>query len=234
MKLVVPGVYTFTGLMVGRVYLLVEDDGLTLIDASLDTAADRIARQITGAGYTLTDVKRILITHGHFDHVGGVPRLKELTGAEVLIPVGERPHLEDCVPFPMPDMATLPGIWRYVRVPRAPLSPIPFDDVIQDGDVLDIMGGLHVLSTPGHSPGHVSFWQPERRILFCGDVMMRFLGPNLRVPFVFVSPDMAENTRAVGRLAALEPETLCMGHGQPILRGAAPLVRAHAASLSVL
>ena len=67
---VVDGVYTFTGLMAGRVYLLTEGDGLTLIDASIPSAGDKILAQLAKAGHKPTDVKRVLITHAHPDHVG--------------------------------------------------------------------------------------------------------------------------------------------------------------------
>ncbi|MBN1963842.1 MAG: MBL fold metallo-hydrolase [Anaerolineae bacterium] len=234
MQLVTPGVYTLTGLIIGRVFLIVEDDGLTLIDTSMAFAVNRIVNQITAAGHTLTDLKRILITHGHIDHIGGLPRLKALTGARVIVPAGDRALIEAGQPAPAPAQETLPGIWRVVPVPPLRCPPAPVDQVVEEGDVLDVLGGLHVLHVPGHTPGHAAYWQPERRVLFCGDVIMRFGGPNLRLPFAAATPDMAEDIRSVGKLAALEPDVLCMGHGQPIAGGAAPAVRAFAQQIGAL
>jgi glyoxylase-like metal-dependent hydrolase (beta-lactamase superfamily II) len=94
MEQVVSGVHMFTGLMVGRVYLLEGDDGLTLIDASIPPAANKILQQLQAAGHQPGDVKRILITHAHPDHVGALPKLCAETGAQVWASAVEQPVIK--------------------------------------------------------------------------------------------------------------------------------------------
>jgi glyoxylase-like metal-dependent hydrolase (beta-lactamase superfamily II) len=84
----------------------------------------------------------------------------------------------------------------------------------------DEVAGFVVLDTPGHSPGHVSYWRESDRTLLCGDVLWGYNpftmmgGP--REPYGFVSPDPALNRASARRLAELEPALVCFGHGKPL------------------
>lgn len=224
MQEIVPGVYTFTGLMVGRVYAIEDSDGFTIVDASMPFAASRILAQLREAGHEPSAVKRILVTHAHPDHVGGLPDLKRETGAEVICSEMERPVVEGEVAIGMisPYKEILEA--RRIKPPQTFLKGTPVDRTVGEGDVLgEVMGGLHVLLTPGHALGHVTYWQPERRIAICGDVIMN-LG-RLTLPIPPLTPDMDENRRSVRRIANLEPEVLLFGHGKPLLDDTARRVR---------
>ncbi|HEY0068794.1 MAG TPA: MBL fold metallo-hydrolase [Chloroflexia bacterium] len=224
MQEIIPGIYTFTGLLVGRVYALQDPDGLTIVDAGLQIAPGRIAAQLRKAGYEPGDVKRILVTHAHPDHVGGLPGLKQLTGAEVICSELERPVVEGKVAIGMisPYKEILEA--RRIKPPQTLLKGTPVDRTVGEGDVLgEVLGGLHVLLTPGHALGHLTFWHPERRVAICGDVIMH-LG-RLTLPLPPLTPDMDENRRSVRRVADLEPEALLFGHGKPLLEDTARLVR---------
>ncbi|HMA33347.1 MAG TPA: MBL fold metallo-hydrolase [Chloroflexia bacterium] len=234
MQRITPGFYTFTGLLVGRVYLIRDPDGMTLIDTGLGLAADKILAQIAAAGGQARQIKRILITHAHPDHIGGLPKLKAQTGAQVIASALERPTIEGRQPIPGPPAEQLPSWVRLLRPPPVTLPGTPVDREVADGELLpDVMGGLRVIATPGHAPGHLAFWQPERRILFCGDVMMRIPRPQLRLPVAAFTVDMAENKRSIRRLAALDAAMLCLGHGQPLTQQTAETVRAFARQVGV-
>lgn len=222
MQEVVGGVYTFSGLLAGRVYLLVEGDGLTIIDAGLPFAAARIERQLKQAGYDPADVQRILVTHAHTDHVGGLENLVRITGAEVIAHEIEKPYIEGRADILRPGGATQKPSWA-----------VPVDRTVADGEIIEeIEGGLQVLHTPGHAPGHAAYLWPRREVLFCGDVMMNVAG-RLMVPFPAFTPDMDENKRSILKLAELNAHVICPGHGWPMTKNPARDVRRFARRLGL-
>jgi glyoxylase-like metal-dependent hydrolase (beta-lactamase superfamily II) len=200
---VIEGVYTFTGLTVGRVYLIDDGGALTLVDTSLPGSVKKIAAQIEAIGRRVEDVTRILITHEHYDHIGGLPGLKAASGAEVMASAAAKAAIECQL-------------------------EVTVDRVIDDGETIEgVLGGLQVIATPGHAPGHVSFWAAERKLLFAGDMALNLVGLTRALPIV--TPDPALNNRSILRAAALEPEVICFGHGAPITDRAAERLRALAA-----
>jgi glyoxylase-like metal-dependent hydrolase (beta-lactamase superfamily II) len=225
MRKIIDEVFMLNGLIIGRVYLLKNIDGLTLIDTSIKRSAPAILRQVTQAGYSLSDVKRILITHAHMDHVGGLRAIKEATGARVIASAYERPYVEGKKPIALPKRESLPPLARLLASKTAPrMEGVPVDTVVTDGDVLpDVFGSLQVVATPGHTPGHTSFWEPERGILFLGDVVMNAV--RMRLPFFAYTPDMAQNKRSLQRVVALKPQIVCFGHGAPAVRDAEARLR---------
>jgi glyoxylase-like metal-dependent hydrolase (beta-lactamase superfamily II) len=222
MQSIVPGVYAFTGLLVGRVYALEDADGLTLIDAGLGLAAGKVLKQLQASGRQASDVKRILITHAHPDHVGGLAKLQTATGAPVVAHSLERPVIEG--------QASIARRTNGIRLPNTKMKAATVQREVQGGETLpDVLGGMQVIFTPGHAPGHIVFWQPDRRLLFCGDVVMRL--PRLRLPFAAFTVDMDENKRSIRKIAELDADVVCFGHGQPLTGNAASHLRAFAAKL---
>jgi len=218
MKKILPGLYYFTGLRVGRVYMIEDPDGLTIVDAGLPLATKSILKQLDKAGRRPSDVKRLLVTHAHPDHVGGLPKLKQITGAQVIASATERPILEGKVPIEQPPPEKVRGIARLVVGKPTTLEGTHLDREVRDGEVIaEVMGGLQVIATPGHTRGHIAFWQPQKRILICGDVMMNLLG--LRLPLAPVTVDMDEARRSIKRVADLQPSLVCFGHGNPLRKG---------------
>jgi glyoxylase-like metal-dependent hydrolase (beta-lactamase superfamily II) len=224
MRLVAPNVYRLTGMMVGNVYLTVDPDGMTLIDASLPRSGPKILQQIAALGRPLSDLKRILVTHAHPDHIGGLPAVQRATKAQVWASALERPVVEGRMPIPRVPPEKRTGLARFVVMPETTVPGTAVDRELQDGEALpEVLGGLHVVATPGHAPGHLAFWHPALRIVFCGDTIFRL--PNLRLPFSFFTVDMQENKRSIGRIVQLDAAVACFGHGAPLTQDTSQTLR---------
>lgn len=235
MQTIIPGVYTFTGLIVGRVYLIEDPDGLTIIDTGLGSAAASILKQLRQKGHAPQEVKRILITHAHPDHVGGLRRLQTATGATVFALAQEQPYIEGKEPIPRANQAEMRGIARLMASgkPTFVTEPVTVHRPLRDGEILsEVLGGLQVVWTPGHAPGHTAYWQAQKGIVFCGDVMMRMTG--LTLPFAGFTPSMADNKRSLRRVVELEPRIVCFGHGQPMMTNTATTIRQFAQKVGAL
>jgi glyoxylase-like metal-dependent hydrolase (beta-lactamase superfamily II) len=89
---------------------------------------------------------------------------------------------------------------------------------LEDGDTVAALGGLQVIHVPGHTPGSIALYQPERQILFCGDMFFHNnAGTRMRIAPGIVSVDKAQTLESARKLTTLSVETLCAGHGAPIL-----------------
>jgi glyoxylase-like metal-dependent hydrolase (beta-lactamase superfamily II) len=185
---------------------LIAEERLTLIDAGLPGSRLPLERYLKRIGRRLDELDRIICTHGHLDHIGGVRELAA-SGAEVLI------HPDD--------LAGLGVTFRdAVRArSRGPLlhyfTPHPGEaGPVVDGDVLPVLGGLRVVHTPGHTPGSVCLWAPRQRVLFTGDVLQVVRGRLTYASPIF-SHDYAAARATVSRLAELDPDMIAMAHYRP-------------------
>ena len=113
---------------------------------------------------------------------------------------------------------------------RWPPHPVRATRLVQDGD--EIGGGWIAVATPGHTPGHTSYFHPGLRTLIAGDALGSIRKGQMRAPQPMFTEDNEVAARSVRRLAELEPEVICFGHG-PELHGAAEPLRKLAERLTV-
>lgn len=210
-----------------NVYIIAEPDGLTIVDAGLPGAQKRILAAIAALGHAPHDVRHILLTHQHVDHIGALAALAAATGAETWASVGDTPAIEGRAPYEMPRGPIGLAI-RVLMMPR--LKPGSIAHVVREGDLLPVFsaeGGLRVVETPGHTLGHIAFYLPARKLLFAGDAV-RSSGGRLPVSPPLLNTDSAMALESVRKLAAMEIEACLPGHGAPVTSGAHALLAASA------
>lgn len=209
-----------------KVWLVKDADGLTLVDAGFSMMANSILRQIErlDAG----PLQRILLTHGHGDHVGSVTKIRERYAVPVYAHQIELPYLEGALPYPRRRRAE-PGLPKGLVQPLAEesgsssLSEPGAEQVTgREGAQLASVAGLRPYLTPGHSPGHVVYYHEQDRILLAGDLFTAKRG-QLRQPMAIFTADMAEAIRSSSILRELQPKRLEVCHGTPVLEPATQL-----------
>lgn len=229
MREVVLGVYLMEGLQASNVYLLTGDDGLTLVDAGLASDVDRIVTQLEERGYALRQLRTVVLTHAHGDHVGGAAELARRSGAHIVAHQDEVPYIEQSRTLRPSSLVGRVMNWLSSRV-LFRTDGCEVDRAVEEGDVVEALGRLEVVHTPGHTPGAMSLYQRERRIVFCGDALFNadpMTGrPGLDFPIRLISVDNAQARDSVRKLAELPIEVLCCGHGEPILGGANEQIQA--------
>ena len=223
MRQVVPDVWLLEGLRGANVYLLNRRNGLALVDSGMAGDMVCIVDQLHAAGHELSQMRTIVLTHAHGDHAGGAAELARRSGARVVAHRAEAPYVEQTKPLPAPSPLRRLMNWMTNRLVFQ-LSACPVNRTVMEGDVIDTLRGLEVIHTPGHTPGSLALYQPERQILFCGDALFNanpMTGrPQLQLPIPLFTLDAAQARQSVAKLADLSVKVLCCGHGEPILEGA--------------
>jgi len=229
MREIVPHVTLIEKLRGANVYLLTGQGALTMVDSGMTGDVERIAAQLDQAGYTLSQLETLVLTHAHGDHVGGAAEVARRSSAEVVAHKDEVPYIEQSKPLPGSNPAQQALIWLSNRL-LFRLSPCSVDRGVEEGDVLDALGGLRVIHIPGHTPGTIGLYQPERGILFCGDALFNahpMTGADgLRLPIRAFTVDDPQARKSVRKMAALDVDVLCCGHGEPIVGGAGERMKA--------
>ena len=225
---IAPGIFSMGQKEGGHVHAFLLDDGngLTLIDTMYDDDGRHVLAELQTIGRTPADIRHIILTHAHKSHVGGVAALKEASGSPV--------HAHD---WEVDIIAGRREATRVSAVPRRPLAvyqlqlglalglgkhkPCEVDHRLKAGSRV---GPLEVVETPGHTPGSLSFWWPERRALFAGDVIATW--PEFAAGWPGLTLDNDRNLRSVHQLTDFgDAEILCVGHGDPITEGAASQIK---------
>lgn len=210
----VPGV-------VANPYIIVDADGLTLIDAGLPRSEKKILAYVASLGKSPGDVKRIILTHSDLDHVGGLAALVKATGARTYASQIEAQAIAAGKPSRQINRSgfSLRRLLIGLLRPFFKTTPFQVDEILADGQVLPMLGGLRVVATPGHTPGHISLYAPVARVLFCGDSMVADTS-GIQGSRPAVTWDAARARDSVRKQAELGARIVCSGHGPVVLDAA--------------
>ncbi len=205
-----------------NVYLIDEGDaGLTLVDVGFEKNAAKITEAIRGIGREPSDLTNILITHAHPDHLGSAAHFESDTTPATMHAIDAEIARAGKIEQTMsPGPGLLNSILFRILIGSKPATfpPVAAKISVQDGDTLDIAGGIEVVHTPGHTGGHVSFlWKRDGGILFAGDVASNMTGFNYSLGY----DDLATAENSLARLGRLDFDTAVFGHGNPIMENAA-------------
>ncbi len=195
-------------------YVLVRGRQAAVVDTGVAGSAGRIGAALEAAGSGWDGVRHLLITHAHFDHVGGIEEVAgRATGAKLY---GGELDLHSIKSSPTG------------RDGQPPESPGRLRAVADGEEVF----GLQVVTTPGHTPGHIAVFDAASAVLVAGDALTNTVDGNLGGALPMVTPDQAAAADSVRKLAALDPRVILVGHGPPVEHDAAAKLRRLASTLN--
>lgn len=205
---IAPGVHRIRRLLGSDMHLIAEER-LTVIDPGMIGARRALVRYLGSIGRSLDELGRVILTHGHFDHVDGTDELvRGRRDVEVLMHgddiAGLRRTLGEALAAP--SLALRRGnLIQYLT--RLPMGARP----VVDGDVLPVLGGLEVIHTPGHTPGSICLFARRHRLLFTGD-MLEVVRGSLAHANAICSHDVGQAHAGIARLCELDVETIALAH----------------------
>ncbi|MEV0156115.1 MBL fold metallo-hydrolase [Micromonospora sp. NPDC050686] len=207
-----------------QAYLWLDDDGATLVDTGPAGSGPAIEAALRGLGRARADVRRVVLTHFHDDHAGAAAEVAAWGDVEVVAHAADAPVLRGERPGPPPAFtAAERELHARVAAGLPPAPPVRVDREVVDGDLLDLGGGAEVVGTPGHTDGSIALHLPRHRVLFTGDVAAEYEG---QVIFGVFHTDRARAAESFRRLAGLDADLACFGHGEPALTAARDRLRA--------
>ncbi len=217
---------------------LVEGDPLTLIDTGpkADVSREALHSGLSALGARVDDIRRVIVTHHHVDHVGLAAEIVQRSGAEIWTHPYNTPWMADYASEQQRTRPFYADIWQQAGVPADIISfmnqanlgllrwmdPVETDRTLNEGQTINLGGApWQVFHTPGHAGGLICLWDPASRTLLGNDHFLRDISSNpiLEPPMIPASPRprrLVEYLHHMRRMLALNPEVALAGHGEPV------------------
>lgn len=229
---IAPGIHVVGPDSIVNSYLVEESGEVTIIDCGAPGLWRLVPAELAAMGRTLDDVRAVVLTHGHTDHVGYAERARRERGWPVMVHEADAALAKGQVPNPAKQGRARPGplagfLWWALRHGLLRVPPLTEVATFGDGATLDVPGAPRVVLVPGHTPGSAALHLPGHDALFVGDALATYAvttgdhGPR-------IAPFCADRQEALASLARLEPldaRLVLPGHGEPFAGGAAEAVR---------
>ena len=179
-----------------EVYILDCEDGLILVDVGFTPKCLRnIQNELSDMGKEWKDIKMIIITHAHGDHIDNLPEVKDLTDAEVVVGVGDEQKLME-------------------------QTGVKADVSLDQGDVIGACGNIEILHIPGHSQGNLALYLQKHKAIIAGDTIFSDSEGNLEAPPEKYCEDVELATRNIRILEGYDFDKLLLSHGKNTMSNA--------------
>jgi glyoxylase-like metal-dependent hydrolase (beta-lactamase superfamily II) len=223
-KQIVPNVYAIPLGMVNA--FLIDADEPILIDTGIPGSAGKIIEAVRELGKQPADIRHILVTHCHADHTGSLAVLKAETGARAYMHpldaamVRQGESMRPAEPGPSLLLKLMVPLLMRGRPTGIEAAEIEYE--VEDGTELDLAGGLKAIHVPGHCAGQLAFlWPQHGGVLFAADTASNMFS----LGWAIIYEDLEEGIRSLAKLATLDFEVACFGHGKAIIGEAAERFR---------
>ncbi|MBC7848481.1 MAG: MBL fold metallo-hydrolase [Chitinophagaceae bacterium] len=225
---VAPGVWGMKDMIVNYYFIQNSDKSWVLVDTGLSTSAPKIKKVAAKLFGENTKPTCIVLTHGHFDHVGSVDKLADEWHVPVYAHYLELPYLTGHASYPPPDPTVGGGMMSALAF-LYPNEPIDISNhllALEDNDKIPGLPDWTFIHTPGHAPGHISLYRKSDGVLIAGDAFVTtqqesllsviLQSKQISGPPKYFTYDWEQAEISINTLVNLQPKIAATGHGRPI------------------
>ena len=214
---IIPGIHQIRGRFV-NCHLIIDDDEITLIDTGMPGNSSKIKNYLKQVlKRSPNDIKTIIITHNHFDHVGSLSNIKEMTGAKVAIHPADADYIRGKEKHV--GSAFMNGIIKLLQIIYR-TKPVEPEILLNDGDMI---GGYKVIHTPGHTKGSICLYNSVNKAIFVGD-NLQYKNGKLTSPGERLIPEPEMYEASMKKLLKYDIEVILTGHTAPVTENASVLL----------